>query len=38
MPPQDSLGLHNGQRAAPRGQDCGFDEKPKPVDRREPRV
>jgi hypothetical protein len=38
MPPQDGLGLHNGQSAAPCGQDCGCDEKPKPVERREPRV
>ncbi len=27
MPPQDGLGLHNGQGAAPRGQDGGCDEK-----------
>jgi hypothetical protein len=38
MPTQDGLGLHNGQSAAPCGQDCGCDEKPKPVERCEPRV
>jgi hypothetical protein len=37
MPPQEGLGLHNGQSAAPCGQDCGCDEEPKPVERREPR-
>jgi len=38
MPPQDGLGLHNGQGAAPRGQHRGCEQEAKPVKRGEPRM
>ena len=38
MPPQDGLGLHNGQGAAPRGQHRGCEQEAKPVERRESRM
>src|ERR1022692_4717064 len=35
MPPQDGLGLHNGQSDAPRGQHRGCEQEAKPVTHRE---
>jgi hypothetical protein len=38
MPPQDDLGLHNGQSDAPRGQHRGCEQEAKPVTHRESRM